>query len=260
MNSRILILSDLHCGHRAGITPTAYQMSASGNRRQWNKYAVLQAELWSWYVKTIKSLGKLRHVIVNGDAIDGEGSKSGGTELIVRDRIEQIEMAKEAVAVAKAEGYSFTYGTPYHTGCCEDMEDLLAKEFKAKIGSHEFITIAGKMFDVRHHCQSSSSPYGDVNQIGKQLLENEMWAARGEQPKADVVVRSHTHKYCDVATRIGDRVVRGVITPAMQSYGSKFGSRRCSRPVDVGITVVDIDKGDIVVRPLFASLKAMRAS
>ncbi len=259
-SKRILVLSDLHCGHRSGLTPPTYQSKANGKRGQWNKFATLQSELWQWYTSTIRTIGPVDLVIVNGDCIDGEGSRSGGTELIVRDRIEQAEMAKEAISVPKTGDYAFTYGTPYHTGCSEDMEDLVAKEFKAKIGSHEFIKIGGKVLDIKHHCTSSSMPYGDLHQIGRQIIENGYWASRSEQPFADLVIRSHVHKFSQCTIRRGNSLAGGVITPALQGYGSKYGARKCSRPVDVGMLLITIQNGEIVVHPYFASLDSLRAS
>jgi hypothetical protein len=86
---RVLIMSDLHCGHRVGLTPPDWQYRP-GVRSKWRK---IQQACWNWYANEIEEAGPFDVVIVNGDAIDGRGERSGGTELLTTDRHEQVEIA-----------------------------------------------------------------------------------------------------------------------------------------------------------------------
>ena len=67
-------------------------------------------------------------------------------------------------------------------------------------------------------------------------LVNGLWAARGEYPLADVIIRSHVHyhNFC------GGSDWLAMTTPALQGYGSKYGARRCTGLVDVGMVHFDI--------------------
>jgi len=113
-NARVLVLSDLHCGHRAGLTPPQHQLNIA------SKWGKLQKEVWDWFERTVENLKPITHCFVMGDIIDGKGDRSGGTEQITTDRNVQIEMACEALSLVQASVYTMVYGTPYHTGSGED--------------------------------------------------------------------------------------------------------------------------------------------
>ena len=110
---RILVLADLHCGHFCGLTPTPYQVRPAGTglaRKKREKYAAIEKEAWSWYIKAIKRCGPFDIVVCNGDAIDGKGTRSGGTELLAVAQDEQCRMAsaclKQATKNLKARNFS----------------------------------------------------------------------------------------------------------------------------------------------------------
>lgn len=259
---RILVISDLHCGHRAGLTPPRWQMRPPEKESQWTKrekYAAIQREAWSWYSKNVRAHGPYGLVVCNGDAIDGRGERSGGTELITGDREEQCDMAETCIQRAMSKGTKLvmTYGTAYHTGAEEDWEGRIAANLRAeKIGSHEWIETHGIVFDFKHHIGSSSVPHGRHTAISRDALWNALWAERGLQPKSDVIVRSHVHffQYCGDAT-LGLRLT----TPGLQTMGSKYGSRRCSGLVDFGFVVFDVDKSGLDWYEVLADLSSEKA-
>jgi len=230
---RVIPISDLHCGHRVGLTPPKYR--PKNPTTKWDK---IQAELWGEYTKLIETYSPVDVLIVNGDSIDGKGDRSGGTELLVTDRFQQCAMAAEVIKMWKAKHIVMTYGTAYHTGQSEDLEDAIAKEVKAeKIGGHEWIDVNGVVFDVKHFVGSSSVPYGKGTPISKERLNNYLWSEHDEQPKADVIIRSHIHEF----NYIGQSNWLALTTPALQGQGSKFGSRKCSGHVDWGIVYFDVE-------------------
>jgi hypothetical protein len=243
-------MGDFHCGHECGLTPPRWQFTPEGDSEDWTKrekYAKLQQEAWDWYEEAIQSYGPFDIVVVNGDAIDGCGYRSGGTELIVRDRLEQAKMATECIDLAinpKTDLY-LIYGTPYHTGHAEDYEAKIASTFEergvnVKVGAHEWIDMNGVMFDFKHHVGSSSVPHGRHTAISKELLWSRLWSDSGMQPRTDVLCRSHVHyfQYCG-DTDGGLRMT----LPALQCMGSKYGSRLCSGKVDFGFVVFEVEKG-----------------
>ena len=72
---RVVAVGDAHAGHRAGIAPPAFQSAIVGD-----EYYRIQVELWNFYATVIQLLKPIDILIHNGDAIDGPGSRSGGTE------------------------------------------------------------------------------------------------------------------------------------------------------------------------------------
>jgi len=244
-DKRIVVISDLHCGHLVGLTPPPWQTT---KRKKWAK---IQEELYGEYKRMVTENYKPDVLIVNADCIDGRGEKSGGTELIVTDRLEQCEMATYAINEWAAEHIVMTYGTPYHTGTHEDFERVIADRVGAdKLGSHEWIEVNGVIFDIKHKTGSSTIPHGKGTPISKERLWNVIWAEHDEQPKSDVLIRSHVHYYYFT----GERHWLGLTTPALQGQGSKFGARQCVGHVDFGIVTFSVAesgayswKPDIVV-------------
>lgn len=242
---RVLLFADSHCGAVTGLTPPSYQYKfisdpPSEEVRIRNKWARQQHESWQWYVNTLGVLGHIDVCMINGDCIDGTGKKSGGTELITTDRKEQVAMAVECANKIQADHYIMTFGTPYHCGNNEDFELDIAKHLGCKIGGHEWERVNGVVFDLKHKQSNCKNP---STGLFNEIVDNREWAGVGEQPKADVLVRSHTHRFC--IHRVEDTI--GISTPSLQTYGTKFGARQCSRKVQFGMIALDVwPDGEVV--------------
>lgn len=257
-SKNVLVISDTHCGHQVGLTPPDWQYRyITNDTTKHNKYAEVQQQCWSFFSKTIKNLPKTDILIINADCIDGRGERSGSTELIEVDRQKQCEMAVECIEYIKADKIIMTYGTPYHVGEVEDWENSIAKDVKAeKIGSHEWLDINGVVFDVKHHLGSSNMPHGRQAPLSRDWLWNSLWAEAGEQPKADVIIRSHVHYY----SYVGGSDWLAMSTPALQAMGSKYGGRRCSGMVHFGMVSFNIDpKGRFSWEKHIARIEAQKA-
>jgi hypothetical protein len=241
---RMVIISDLHCGHRVGLTPPAWwwrddtELQAKVHRNQ--------KELWNWYASKMANLQPIDILVVNGDAIDGKGERSGGSEQNTTDRFVQCDMAVECIREAKASTVLMTYGTQYHTGADEDWERVIADKLRddatVHIEGHAFPNVNGVQFDIKHHIGSSGVPHGRYTAIARDKLWNTVWNNRDEQqPKAGVLIRSHVHyhSFCGCPEWLA------LTTPALQGYGSLYGVRRCSGVVDIGIVVFDIQENGV---------------
>ena len=243
---RVVVIADLHCGHRVGLTPPAYQEGQRVLRdthdhktKFLNRCAATQKNGWSAYEAIVASLQPIHLLIVNGDAIDGRGERSGGSEIIEGTQNDQCDMAGECILEAKAKHIVMTYGTPYHTGKEEDFEDIIARRVKAdKLGSHEWPSVNGLPFDVKHKVGSSSIPHGRATAIRRDALWNTIWAEAKMQPKARVFIRSHVH-YHEFS---GNARQLCMTTPALQAMGTKYGSRQCSGIVNWGVVYFDIEQ------------------
>ena len=243
-------MSDLHSGHRCGLTPPDWWYPR-GVRQKWRD---IQAACWKWYAKEIDARKPFHAIIVNGDCIDGRGDKSGSTECITTDRNEQVEMAAECIRYAQSKNTKVVIvrGTPYHTGEAEDFEDALAREVNAlKIGNHEWVEVGGVVFDCKHKVGSSTIPHGRHTAIARERMWNQLWADRDESPRGDVIVRSHVHYHI----YNGGPGWLAMTTPALQAMGTKYGTRQCSGIVDFGFVTFDIDGGAYTWEAVTAKLK-----
>ena len=242
---RILLWGDSHCGSNVGLTPPAYQTKFTPNpkteeHRTLNKWAKLQKECWDWYINKLEELKPIEKLFYLGDGIDGTGHRSGGTELIFVDRKVQVQMAIEAIEEVEAKSMVMVYGTPYHTGQDEDFEMDIAQHFKCKIGGHEWEEVNGCMFDLKHKQGNCDNP---TTGLWQQIRDHREWAGLGEQPRANVLVRAHTHRFCIL--KLEDCF--GITIPGLQAYGTRYGSRECSRKVQFGLVALDVwPDGEVV--------------
>lgn len=247
---RVCIISDTHCGHLAGLTPPEYWIDQADENYDHKRYklATVERELWTEFTRIIEAAKPINILIFNGDAIEGKGERSGGTELISPDRNVQVKIACRVIESIGADTVRMTYGTASHTGQNEDWEDQVADRVGAKIGSHEWLNINGVVFDIKHKVNTSAIPHGRLTALAREVLWNRMWAMRGLQPLASVLIRSHAHYYEEI---IHDGC-RAAITPSLQGMGSKFGARMCSGTVDFGLIICDVfEDGSYEWKPKF---------
>lgn len=239
---RLLIMSDGHSGQQVGLTHPDFDAIPSSPGPKRDLYNIRRRG-WKFFADTVDELRPIDVLLYNGDAIDGKGKRSGGTELLTSDRSEQVSMAVAAIEYVQAKTVVMSYGTPYHTGDLEDWEDEIAKSEKVKarkIGGHDWIDVNGLIFDYKHFIPSSSVPYGRQTQLSKEHVWNVLWSEHGEYPKSDVIIRSHVHYF----TAVVEHDWMGVITPALQFKGTKFGSRKMSGVVHYGLVWFDVENGE----------------
>jgi len=250
-SKRVLVVADFHCGHLVGLTPPGFDADREPQRHR--EFYDMRRTIWRWFKRTVTKLAPIDILIVNGDAVDGKGQASGGTEQLYADRNDQAEMAASVIRTIDAKKVVMSYGTPYHTGQLEDWEDAVARDVGAeKIGGEDVIDVNGLIINYRHHVGRSTIPHGRFTPIAKEMLWNLLWAERGEYPKADVLIRSHVHYH--VAAQSAEWLA--MTTPALQGYGTKYGGRRMSGTVDIGVIVFDVKgKENYTWKPVLLRLR-----
>jgi hypothetical protein len=227
----VLAIGDLHCGSEIGITPPDWQADDHA----------AQMELWRFAKEAARVKPDI--IICNGDAIHGKNMKSGCRQLITTDREEQVDMAEATLRMLSGgrRGVKFilTAGTEYHVGHEEDWEHVLASRLGGSFGGHEYLSIAGVTFDIKHHLGSSSVPHGRHTAIARDHLWSILWNEHSDHPKSDVILRSHVH-YHSGAFGPGWLAMS---LPAFCGLGDHYGVRRCSGTVDFGWAVFNCNKG-----------------
>lgn len=234
---RVVVISDLHCGHIVGLTPAGWD--ADVPHAQLQKAYKMRRAIWNWYAATLKKLQPIDILIVNGDCIDGRNEGQGGTELLHVDRTDQGKMAAHCILEARAKIIVMSYGTGYHTGVGDEFERPIADKVGAKkLGSVDNISVNGVVVNYRHYVGASQVPHTRYTALGREMLWNTLWAERGEYPKANIIIRSHVHYFAYVGGP--DHLV--VSTPGLEGYGGKYGARLLSGIVDIGMIYFDIEK------------------
>lgn len=253
---RMVIASDEHCGHRAGLTPPGWQYQENNDDHERDMFGQIQRATWDFYTRTLDALKPIDIFVNNGDAIDGKGERSGGTEQTEAARDKQVSMAVQCIQYAEAKAVVIIYGTPYHTGRDEDFEKPLGEKVGAyKCGGHEWIDVNGCVFDFKHFISGSVVPYGRRTAPERDALWNQLWSLDDMQPRANVIVRSHVHYF----GYSGDARKLVLTTPGLQGFGSKFGVRMYSGLVDIGLVSFDIDDdGRYTWRPHLMALESLK--
>ena len=218
--------------------------------------------MWSWYATRIDELKPIDYVVANGDLIDGKQRRSGSAEARTADRNEQCRMAAACIDYCGARQAGLIHGTAYHDGQEEDWAHVVAAFMQTPtmfISGQEFFKLDGKIWDFKHKVGGSTIPHGEATAILRATLWNLIWHNRkGQQPKADYVVRSHRHSYISVWSSAMD--AECFVTPALQGYGSKFGVREVDKTADIGFLYFDVfDNGDVQWQPVLANLESQTA-
>lgn len=228
MTKKIVLISDLHCGHRGGITPPQYHQDG-----YWGE---IQKETWNWFSSTVKSLGQVDFVSVIGDAIDGNGAINLGVEQITTNRLDQVRMAEETLSEFNSERFGFIIGSPYHTGKTEDFEEILSNRMNGEFCEvHKQISVNSTIFDFKHVVGGTSIPYGKATAINKESVWATLKAERGLSDKPHVLARAHTHKFHFAGDTDGLRMT----LPALQ-FSSLYGAKNFSGITDYGFVVFDV--------------------
>ena len=253
----LLVEADMHAHHRAGLNSPDWWMPSTGVYAKWGR---VQRELWHKRMDILEKIGPVDAYANNADAFDGRGDRSGGTELLPdASWPNQIANAEASIRVVKFRGEPrriFSRGTPYHVGWDADYEDVLAMNLGATIKDHPFFTFGGVTFDMKHKVGNSSIPHGRATPIARDRLWNVLWAERGEQPKAQVIIRSHVHQF----THVGGRGWLAMTTPALQAAGTKYGGRQCSGTVDWGVVVFNCEGGEFEWKAYLVDLSANKVT
>ena len=242
-SKRVVVISDLHCGHATGLTPPDYNPNVKfdGEPAEHD----YRSTLWKFYADTITKLQPIDYLIVNGDDIAGPNKRWGGRQLIAVDVNQQVKMAVDAIQFARARNVYMSFGTPYHVGDSVDAESQIASDVGArKIGAQDTLVVNGVAFNYRHHVGGSQSPMGRQTSLSREKVWNLLWHERG-QVKADIIIRSHVHYF----QYGGDGHTLWMTTPALQGLGDFFGSRMMSGVVDYGLVHFDVADGDYAWEP-----------
>ena len=197
--------------------------------------------MWQNFLKMVQEIGDVDYLIVNGDAIDGHGKKSSGSELLTTDLLLQADIAVECLQQIKFKKLFMTHGTPYHTSNegGEDFEKVIADKLDGKIYDELRLDVEGVIFDIRHHVGSSSMPTARFNSMAKNRLWDVLSSQKQGRDKANVYIRSHVHYH----TYCGESDWMAVNLPALQAPLTKYGSRRCIGTTDWGMMCFTVDNG-----------------
>jgi hypothetical protein len=192
----ILLCSDLHCGSSLALWPRNHRHTDGVH--QLASYQEWLLDRWN---EMVEGLPRLDAVIINGDLLDGENNKGSGRGCITSDPADQAQAAVVLLSALrkKCRQMWLTRGTPYHEGASHEGLELVGSELKCErwgAGNRYSDLVLerswrGHIINATHHqttgfiwalgAASRMAAFASVAEADKGL------------PRADVIVRSHTH-------------------------------------------------------------------
>jgi len=237
---RVLVISDLHCGSRVGLTPSDYDQPVLFEHDL--KWGLQREEQWNWFSNKVKYLRDdhcFDLLIVVGDCVDGPSNRANGRDVIWPQPEAQVQMATRVIEYIRAKEVVMVDGTTYHVA---NAERAVANNVNARLEGHAFPIINGVQFDVKHKIGSSSVPHGRHTPLSKAIIWNQLHSEIAEdQPNADIILRGHVHYHIGVSCVAKRRIVHAWTCPALQGLGSEYGDRECEGTVDYGLMHFDIN-------------------
>jgi hypothetical protein len=230
----IVVLGDIHAGHRLGLTPPKYQ---------WPGFALaeLMERFWDWFVLSLPE--NPDYCFVMGDTVDGEGKKEN-TFHLTTDINEQINIAAEVIRQVNACKNIFIFGTPYHTGNLKDYEYQVADRFKTEetpdISEKQKVSVDGVCFDLCHKVGKTNTPVGGDIMLKKAAIWSALEDVLTENPeRADYIIRAHAHEWRYTENSLS----AAMICPALKIGDPNFDryARGLDGWYDVGFLVFRID-------------------
>ena len=222
----IVVVSDTHGGCRMGLCrPGGVSLDGGG------KYHAsrLQGKLWAHWLDFVRrwvpEVTKREPFILvhNGDAL--EGNHHGATTQISHNLADQGNIAYDALKelVDKAAVYYHIRGTEAHVGPSGAEEERLARRLGAKPdedGNHArwalWLSLHGHLCHFTHHIGTTGSSSYEATAVGKEMVENYVESGRWGYRAAQVIVRSHRHRYYETRHYGVDGLRIAAVTAAFQ--------------------------------------------
>ena len=224
---RIVVVSDLHCGSAAGLTPFATNRT--------------QGQLYNRWADCIQHFGACPDVLVcNGDAVDGlqaKGRGQGDSDWSSK----QIMDAATLLSMWKAKRTIIVAGTGYHVraGASVDFEEMLAHLLRADYFHKLNLTVSDWFrLQCRHKIGGSGIPHGRFTAQSRSKAWGVMNAAQSGGKAPHLSVFSHVHYWSYAEDAFGATMT----TPAWEALGGYYGSTSCDGHVDVGAVQLTVGK------------------
>lgn len=220
---RILVVSDLHCGHTCALTPSE------------NHQSDISRFLYDKWKEMIKYVGPIDVLVVNGDSVEGPNVKDDGFGLITSDVHEQCKMVVELLRPFKDAQFIFTNGSKYHVGTNMNGDRIACMLLDGEwFGMQGTIDVEGVKINVRHSINYSSQPNSRATaQRGEQTI------AAMQDEDIDIFIRSHTHKF----VYSGNERYLHITTPCWKGVDD-FITKKSIEKTDCGWILITVDGSD----------------
>lgn len=256
MRTLITIISDLHVGSSMGLcSMEGMGLDDGGSYHP----SAQQQEMWRvWllfrqHCRTIKA--KKRILVINGDIIDGFHHN---TVALATNNIAVQEAAAAKILRPLTEDFSRVFvcrGTEAHVQQSAQSDERVAKAIGAEMDDNGnqaswqwWLEVDGLVLNIAHHIGTTSSAAYETSAVMRELVaaltENGQW----DQRLPDVFIRSHRHRFIELAIPQTNGKIHALVTPGWQ-LRSPFVERvdRMRMPHIGGVNLV-IEEGSCQIK------------
>ena len=247
--TKILVLSDLHCGATSGLTPPSYFHAELSD---------IQIPFWNWFTNQIARYAPFDYLLNLGDSCDGEGKK-GTLDTAITDVGKQAEAAAMILAATSVpnDRIYLVRGTPFHSDGATFYEDKIAEYLPGvSIKNTQKLEIEGWKIHARHVQGRSDIPYGQGTPLFKELARMEHEAFRDTKDAPDILLRGHVH----YSAHVGKHGRLAISCPCLQLPISESNGRRYSAwEYDVGFGVLTLERDrEPIWQPVLMEMRIIR--
>lgn len=242
---KVGVLADVHVASAFGPWPPDAELSIGGKHTPNIGQKYLNENL----ARIADEIPPLDVLVLNGDIIGGPEYKDRGRYAVELDPQFQARAALMLLEpfLKKAPVRFCVEGTEYHEGESATWAEWMAREIKAvSKDSHcawdwLLLEVGGLKFDIAHQ-QSFFMRYPVT------VLERELQYSDMINEQADVIVRSHAHRYGYIEIPGAGKIQTALSTPSwqLQSHYCRVSiSPNQKGPLPLGMVILEVDHGEV---------------
>jgi len=261
----VVFFGDTHCGSTVGLCPeNGLELDDGG----W--YMPNKSQVWLWHnwlsawdqVKGKIGRNTKLHLVVNGDAIDGDHHRTSQ----IASRLTGIHIAcfLESMSVPlslRPDSIHIIRGTAAHVGEAGNTEEGIARALLSQgwpvIGDPDTgqlssywrkLSVGDVRFDIKHHGRMGRRAHTKGPQMRWYAQDICFNYLMDEQDPPDVAIRSHYHQYAD-SGKIHKIRTRAIALPAWQ-LATEYVHRVAESMADIGLVCISIKDKKYSVDPI----------
>ena len=205
----VVAVSDMHINFTGGLCPPSVPLDDGGTYLPSKPQRVLW-KAWLDFCDKAHSVKNPVYVILNGDIVEADGSKSLQHVSRNKSTIHDMAMTVLSPLTDRAAKVFVVRGTEYHVGQSSPSEESIAKDLinvvpynkmGNKKGTYSWwylrVKIAGVRFDVAHHVSMGFAPWTEKNASNKLAVQLMYEYAEWGEPYPQIALRAHMHRLSD---------------------------------------------------------------
>lgn len=245
MAHAIIWLTDTHCGSRVGLWTRGAQLKDGGDGIRQYLLDCFDHARTEWLPGVIGNVPRI--VILGGDLVDGVSPKA---EICTDDEAEQM---REGMKILKpwcddVEQVRGVAGTDFHAGKGGKWDNMVCEWLGARADNagryaqrQYWGCVDGVTIDTAHHIGGSYVTASQATPLTREYTDHAMSVFEHNWPRAQWIVRAHSHRYRLVPYDDGDVTV--VSLPGWQGKTGYAHKMSRGAPFSVGVFVLITDEG-----------------